>query len=71
MRLAAAKIHYTVPMVILNLTPLLILFVPGGMIKWILALYCFIWFSAVAYLNSKMLADLFEKLVTKETEDDK
>lgn len=60
--LAAAKLGYTFPVLVLNLTPLLIIFVPGDYIKWIFALYFFIWFSGVAYINSRIFSDLFDRL---------
>lgn len=60
--LSGANLKFTVPIVILNLTPILVIFVPGDYLKWMAALYLFIWFSAVAYWNGKMFRVLFDKL---------
>lgn len=62
MRMSAMKIQYTFPILVLNLSPLLVLFVDGELIKWFLAAYTFIWFAGAAYMNSKMLVALFEKI---------
>lgn len=62
MRISTMKIHYTFPILVLNASPLLVLFVNGDFIKWFLAAYTFIWFAGVAYINSKMLVELFEKI---------
>lgn len=59
---STAKIGCTIPIVIMNLTPLLVIFVPGGMIKWFFAAYTFIWFSGVARLNSKMISGVLTQL---------
>lgn len=61
-RLSASYLQYTIPIVIINLTPLLSVFVPGGYLKWILALYFFIWFSGAAYLNGKIFRVIFDKI---------
>lgn len=62
LRLAVGKLLYTIPIVIMDLSPLLILFVPGDYLKWVFALYVFIWFSGVAWLNSNMFRTIFDQL---------
>lgn len=59
---STAKIGCTIPIAIMNLTPLMVIFVPGEAIKWFLAAYTFIWFSGVARLNSKMISKVLTEL---------
>lgn len=60
--LSLGNLKFTVPAVILNLTPLLMIFVPAGWLRWIFLAFFFIWFSAVSYLNSMMLRPLFDRI---------
>ncbi len=64
--LSVSRLQYTLPLVILNLTPLLAVFVLGDYLKWIFALYFFIWFSAIAFLNGRILRHVFDGITPPE-----
>ncbi len=67
LRLAFGKLQYTFPIVVLNLTPLLIIFVPGDYIKWMILADIVIWFSGVAFINARMFNALFNELIKNQS----
>lgn len=61
-RLAVGRFPYTITIMVMDISPLLILLVPGDYIKWIIMAYIFIWFSLVAWINSRLFRVMFDRL---------
>lgn len=68
LRLSMGSLRYTIPAMLLNLSPLLVLLVPLGMVRWFLAAFCFIWFSGTAYWNGKLFRIIFAPLICEADE---
>ena len=64
--LAVGKLPITIVLVLLNGLPLFLFFLLPQVFIYVIWIYPFFGFSLTAYLNSKLLAPLFDKLIANE-----